>query len=473
MHDVQTMEVAARGRGPVVQNWTMTFASRLGEWRSAGGALAQSLARAVQNAVLDGQIPVGSPMPSERALARAMDVSRGTVVAGLALLRDAGWIETRHGSGSVVRLPPQLTTRTTPWSLDHAAGDIEFDLTQAVTAAPYQTYLAAARRAVDRSATLLVDAGTATAGLPQLRGLLAERYTQQGLATTPSQILITSGAMSALTLLVDHLCDRRRPILVESPTYPGAIAVLRRSGAPLVSLPVDAEGWRRVANLIRSSRANLAYLTPDFHNPTGALMPGDVRRHVGAHGDRHDVTVVVDETMRDLDLRTPPAAIPHVAGPRVITIGSTSKVIWSGLRVGWIRASSALIRELLLNPLHARLSSPPLEQLIAHDLLGDLDEIVCERRTQLRTQRDHLVNLLDGNDAWSYTVPLGGLTMWLQLHNTTGIALAAQARRRGLALTPGPQFSVDRTLTNYLRVPFTATPEVLTRAIGLLTSPPT
>jgi DNA-binding transcriptional MocR family regulator len=396
-----------------------------------------------------------------------MDVSRGTIVAGLALLRDAGWIETRRGSGSVVRLPPPLTTRTAPWSLDHGGGDVELDLTQAVTAAPYRAYLAAARRAVDRCATLLVDTGTATAGLPQLRGLLAERYTRQGLATNPDQILITSGAMAALTLLVDHLCDRRRPVLVESPTYPGALAVLRRHGAPLMSIPVNAEGWGPAANLIGSSRASLAYLTPDFHNPTGALMPGHVRRQVGACTD---LTVVVDETMRDLDLRTPPATIPHLAGPRVATIGSTSKVIWSGLRVGWIRASATFIRELLLHPLQARLSPPPLEQLIAHDLLGDLAEIVRERRAQLRTQRDHLVGLLTDNGGWTYTVPPGGLTIWLQLHHTTGIAVAAHARRRGLALSPGPQFSADRTLTNYLRVPFTATPEVLTRAIGLLVS---
>jgi DNA-binding transcriptional MocR family regulator len=447
----------------------MTFASRLGEWRSAGASLAQSLAAAIQNAVLDGQIPVGSPLPSERALARDMDVSRGTIVAGLALLRDAGWIETRHGSGSAVRLPPNLTTRTAPWSMDHG-GDVELDLTQAVTAAPYQAYLAAARRAVDRCATLLVDAGTATAGLPQLRGLVAEHYTRQGLATDPGQILITSGATAALTLLVDHVCDRRRPILVENPTYPGALTVLRRRGAPLMSTPVNAKGWGQAANLIASRQVSLAYLTPDFHNPTGALMPDHVRRQIGACADRHGVTVVVDETMRDLDLRTPPTAIPHLTGSRVITIGSTSKVIWSGLRVGWIRASATLVRELLLHPLQARLSPPPLEQLIAYDLLGDLDAIVRGRRAQLRTQRDHLVGLLDDNGGWTYTVPPGGLTIWLQLHNTTGIALAAEARRRGLALTPGPQFSADRTLTNYLRVPFTATPEVLTRAIGLLVS---
>lgn len=413
---------------------------------------------------------MGGRLPSERTLAHDLDVSRGTVVAALALLRDAGWIATRQGSGSAIRLPPQLTSRTAPWSLDH--GDVDIDLTQAVTAAPYRAYLAAARRAVDRCATLLVDAGTASAGLPQLRSLLAERYTRQGLATTPEQILVTSGAMAALTLLVDRAGHRHRPILVENPTYPGALAVLRRRGAPLVPIPVGVEGWSGAAELIASSRAALAYLTPDFHNPTGTLMPARLRREIATAARRHDVTVVVDETMRDLDLRTPPEAIPHLAGPAVVNIGSTSKVLWGGLRVGWLRASAALVRELLLHPLQAQLSPPPLEQLIAGDLLADVAEILGERRTQLRTQRDHLAALLARHDGWTYRVPAGGLTIWLQLNGTTGAAVAARARSRGLALSPGPQFSADRTLTNCLRLPFTATPDVLTRAIGLLTSPP-
>jgi DNA-binding transcriptional MocR family regulator len=117
-------------------------------------------------------------------------------------------------------------------------------------------------------------------------------------------------------------------------------------------------------------------------------------------------------------------------------------------------------------------SPPPLEQLIACDLLADVDEILGERRAQLRTQRDHIAALLDRHGGWTYRVPAGGLTIWLQLNGTTGAALAARARSRGLALSPGPQFSADRTLTNCLRMPFTATPDVLTRAIGLLTSPP-
>jgi DNA-binding transcriptional MocR family regulator len=202
------------------------FASSLGDWRVDGVPLAQSIAAAVREAVADGRLPVGSGLPAERPLASALGVSRGTVAAALAALRDGGWVRTRHGSGSAVRLPPQLTERTAPWSVDRGGSStVELDLTLAVTAAPHDAYIAALERAVGRCAALLLDAGTPTAGLPQLRELLAARYTSEGLATRPDQILITSGAQAALVLLVDHLHDRRRPVAIENPTFPGALSI--------------------------------------------------------------------------------------------------------------------------------------------------------------------------------------------------------------------------------------------------------
>ncbi|WP_433323318.1 PLP-dependent aminotransferase family protein [Spirillospora sp. CA-294931] len=437
------------------------FAARLGAWRGGEPPLGRALAGAVRDAVVDGRISVGAVLPSERALAGALGVSRGTVVAALALLRAEGWIHTRHGSGSVVRLPPHLTERTTPWSLDH--GGAGLDLTRAVTAAPHEPYLRALRRAVERCATLLVDSGEADAGLPALRETIAARYTAGGLPTRPEQILVTSGARGALILLLDQLHDRRRPVVVENPTFPGALDLLRRRRARLATVPVTARGWD-ADRLAEVTGAGLAYLMPDFHNPTGALMPAAVR----ARAARLAETVIVDETMRDLDLRTPQRPIPYLPGSRVVSVGSASKLLWGGLRVGWIRAGAALVAELLRNPLQPQLSPPPLEQLVTADLLGDVEAVTAGRRAQLRAQRDHLAALLSGSDAWSFTVPPGGLAIWLRLHHATSADLVTRARARGLALTPGPVFSADRTLTRYLRVPFTATPDLLTRAVGLL-----
>ncbi|WP_051865747.1 PLP-dependent aminotransferase family protein [Streptomyces griseus] len=447
------------------------FAAALGAWRDRKGPLAHALSAAVRDAVVDGRLPAGTRLPSERELARTLRLSRGTVVTALTRLRDDGWLHTRHGSGSVVRLPARLTERTTPWSLDRGGADgADLDLTLAVTAAPHEAYLAALDRAAGRSAALLVDSGVATAGLPRLRELLAERYTRSGLSTRPEQILVTSGAQAALTLLVDHLhTDRRRPVAVESPTYPGALAVLRGRRTRLLPVPVSAaDGWDTayLTAAVRRRNPQLAYLIPDFHNPTGAHMSAATRAEIA----RLPLPVIADETMRDLDLRTPPGTEPHLAGPAVIQVGSASKILWSGLRVGWIRTRADLVRELRHNPLQAQLSPPPLEQLIAAELLGGgLDAVLADRRERLRAQRDHLAGLLDGT-GWTYTVPGGGLALWLRLGATaTATELADRAAGRGLALTPGPLFAADRaTLTHHLRLPFTATPDVLTRAVALL-----
>ncbi|MEU4626825.1 PLP-dependent aminotransferase family protein [Actinoplanes sp. NPDC023801] len=443
------------------------FGSLLGEWRQAPVPLVDALATAIRCAVVDGRIPVGTRMPSERSLATALQVSRGTVVTALTTLRDSGWLRTRHGSGSVVQLPPEVTARTAPWSAYQ--GD-RLDLTRAVPAAPHAAFLEASRRAVQRSATLLVDAAEPDAGLPQLRELLAGRYTREGLPTRPEQILITSGARAALTLLVDHLADRARPILVESPTYHGALGILRRRRARLVAAPLTPAGWDAdyLTHAVQATRPKLAYLTPDFHNPTGALMHPGLRTRVADLAARHDMTVIVDETLRDLDLRIPADPIPHLAGAGIIAIGSTSKLVWGGLRVGWLRADASRIRELQLNPLQARLSPPPLEQLIACELLIDPRDLLRDRRERLRAQRDHLAALLDGTDEWSFTLPPGGLCLWLRLHRANATTLATRAADLGLKLSAGPAFSPDRTLTRYLRIPFTGTPETLTRAVGVL-----
>ncbi|MFJ1704972.1 PLP-dependent aminotransferase family protein [Kitasatospora sp. NPDC088346] len=444
------------------------IASALGSWRQEPGPLTQALAAAIRDAVVDGRIPVGTRLPSERALATALQVSRGTVVTTLAALRDTGWLRTHHGSGSDVRLPPEITERTAPWSVDHGDG---LDFTRAVPAAPHAAYLEASRRAVERSAALLMDSAEPDAGLPRLRELLADRYTRDGLPTRPDQILVTSGTRAAFTLLADHLHDRTRPVLVESPTYHGALAVLRRRRARLAASPVTADGWDpdHLAHTIRTVRPGLAYLTPDFHNPTGALMPAAQRDQVAELAARNGMTVIADETLRDLDLRNPPEPVPHLTGKAVVAVGSLGKLVWGGLRVGWLRTDAARIRELLHDPLQARLSPPPLEQLIACEILADPQDLLRDRRDRLRAQRDHLAALLEGSGGWSFTLPPGGLCLWLRLHGTTATALATRAARQGLKLSPGPTFSADRTLTHYLRLPYTATPETLTRAVAVLT----
>src|SRR5262249_56274448 len=126
--------------------------------------------------------------------------------------------------------------------------------------------------------------------------------------------------------------------------------------------------------------------------------------------------------------------------PAGILIGSMSKSVWGGIRVGWIRAPAGLLRELLLHPLCAVCVPPPLEQLIACALLPQLDSLLRRRAAELRSQRDHLAELLRDDQTWSFTVPHGGLWLWLRLARTSGADLAPHAPPPRPPLPPPPPF---------------------------------
>lgn len=434
------------------------------DWRALAPSLSEALATGIRDAVLDGQIRSTDRLPAERQLAAQLGVSRGTVAAALERLRAEGWLSTRHGSGSTARIPAALRLRYAPLSVDHP-GPI-LDLRHALPAAPHDAYAAAIRDAAARSPRLLLEDGQPGPGLPELRELIATRLTGQGRPTQPRQILVTAGARAAMTLLAAHF--RPRTAVVESPAYHGILAILRQPGRQLTPVTVTQHGWDTGQLQTAFSRASggVALLVPDFHNPTGALMAAETRKQIAALAASTGVTVIANETMRDLDLRQPPAPLPPIPG--AVTIGSMSKTIWAGLRIGWIRGPARLIRELQLNPLTAVCTPPPMEQLIACALLPRLDLLISQRTSELRRQRDRLAAALSGSTAWTFTPPQGGLWLWLRLSAIAGDELASRAAATGLALLPGSRFSTDGTHRNWLRLPYTAPPETLDKAASLL-----
>lgn len=460
------------------------------EWRALAPSLGDALAAGIRDAVLDGRIRATDRLPAERRLAERLGVSRGTVAAALARLREEGWLTTRRGSGSTVRIPASLRLPFAPLSVDRAGALL--DLRRAVPAAPLDACTAAIGRALDRSSRLLLEDGEPGPGLPELREMIAGRFTREGLPTGPDQVLVTAGARAAVTLLAAHL--RPRTAVVESPAFYGITAILRRAGCRLVPVTVTPQTWDggplppgrsgaprdadagppepggwdggQLAAAFGRASGGLAVLVPDFHNPTGALMGWEARKRAAALARGSGVTVVANEIMRDLDLRDEPAPVPRIPG--AIVVGSLSKTVWGGLRVGWIRGPARLVRELLLDPACAVCVPPPMEQLIACELLPELDSLLRCRVSELRRQRDHLAAALGGDPGWTFTLPRGGLWLWLRLATIPGDELAARAAEAGLAVLPGSRFSPDGTLRHWLRIPFTAPPGTLDRAVALL-----
>ncbi|WP_229756092.1 PLP-dependent aminotransferase family protein, partial [Deinococcus soli (ex Cha et al. 2016)] len=255
------------------------WAALLRGWRDHPGPLHARLHTHLQAAIDRGELTPGQRLPAERTLAALLGVSRATAVTALDDLTASGYLTRHVGRGTHVaptapRAQPLLTLRT-PVGAAHPS---EIDLTIAVP------LLTDAQRARLRDAAQHAhyDSPYHPHGLPDLRDLIAQHYTHAGLPTTPEQILITSGAQQAIALTAHTLLRRGDTALLETPTYFGAIDVMRAAGAHLTGTPVTAQHLdpHHFAHQTRTQHPRLAFLTPTHHNPTGTTLPHPARQHL-------------------------------------------------------------------------------------------------------------------------------------------------------------------------------------------------
>ena len=225
-----------------------------------------------------------------------------------------------------------------------------------------------------------------------------------------------------------------------------------------------------VATLVGRAGTRLAYLMPDFHNPTGAVMPVQQRERLMAAAGREGTVVVADETMAELRIDGD-ADLPLAAFGPAVLIGSMGKTVWGGLRIGWIRADEDMIRRLVQSRYAHDLGTPILEQLIALEMLGTYDELLRFRARQLAEGRRDLAALLrEALPGWEVPHVRGGLCTWVDLGAPVSSKLALAARDRGLLLGAGPRFGQGGVFERFLRVPFSYPLEDTRRAVGILAS---
>lgn len=441
----------------------------------------RSLADGVRLLVLEGRIPVAARLPAERELAAALRVSRTTVAAAFEALRNEGFLASRRGSGSWTAVPAgkPLPTRGLEPLPPESAGSV-IDLACATFLAPEPHLTDAFQGAVFDLAPYTDTHGNYPGGLPALREALAAHYTARGVPTMPEQIMVTTGAMGAVAALARQLVPRSERVAVEHPSYANVLHLLRDAGARLVPVPMadglagwDLPAWRQA---FRESAPRMAYVIADYHNPTGALAPEDQRREMVAAARAAGTVLVADESMTDLtldeDVELPrPMAAFDPGGSSVITVGSVSKAVWAGLRIGWVRAAPEVIRSLVAARVYADLGSPVLEQLaVARLMKGDgWESAVAARRAGARANRDALVAALHDNlPDWEFTVPRGGLTLWARTGGLSGSRIADAGERIGVRVPAGTRFGVDGAFEGYVRLLFTVAGPVVDEAVARL-----
>jgi DNA-binding transcriptional MocR family regulator len=229
-----------------------------------------------------------------------------------------------------------------------------------------------------------------------------------------------------------------------------------------------------LADLLGEYAPGLVYLIPTFHNPVGSLLPERSRRDVARLIEGSGVTLIEDTSVSELSLedgREPPPPIAAFASPEapIVVVGSCSKLFWGGLRVGWVRAAEPLIAGLTRFKAMCDLGGSLPSQVIAAHLFEHIEVVRQHRRREL-IQRLQLVEglLHDLVPDWTWERPLGGACLWVRLPYGNASQLAQVALRHGVSIVPGPVASPQSGFGDYLRLPFSLTPDVLEEGLRRL-----
>nr|WP_202523585.1 PLP-dependent aminotransferase family protein [Kitasatospora sp. SID7827] len=428
-------------------------------WEPAGGELTGRLVRALRDAVREGRLVGGERLPASRALAVELGVSRGVVVEAYEQLAAEGYLVGRRGSGT--RVAEGVAVERPEPAGAVAEAEPPYDLkpgTPDLGAFPRAAWAGAVRKALQGAANRELGYGD-PAGLPRLRGELAAYLGRvRAVAARPERVVVVSGVGQGLALLAGVLARRGcGRIAVEDPGSPGTLELLRAHGVEPVGVPVDEEGL--VVRELAASGAEAVLVTPAHQYPTGVALSARRRGELAAWARAGGLVVEDDYDAEFRYDREPLGAVQGLAPERTVYLGSLSKTLAPGLRLGWAvlpggsgsglggrsggRSAGGLVEEFREAKRYADLGTGAVDQLAFAALLegGGYDRHLRAVRPRYRARRDALAAALGEHLPQAVLRGVAaGLHLYAELPSGTGEReLAAAALRRGVRVAPvGP-----------------------------------
>ncbi|GMA99020.1 PLP-dependent aminotransferase family protein [Pelosinus sp. IPA-1] len=449
--------------------------------------IANHLAIKIQSSTLSA----GTKLPPERELAKLLNVSRTTIISAYRLLEERGLALTKVGSGTYVAelsiatqqstnisweqlFTPQyksplssllrnlISTPTADEAISLAAGMPDPDL--------YPLCIIEKALVSSKYHLELSDFGhMATEGYLPLRHSLATWQGRQGIQASPDHFLIASGSQQSLYLIVKAFVEPRDYVIVESPTYLGAIQTLEASNARILSLPQsDQLNFEILEDYLIRYRPKLMYTIPTFQNPTGRIMSLKDRQELIRLAARYRLVIVEDDPYSQLyfDQQPPPSlkSLDNYGG--VIYMGTFSKILFPGLRIGWVTAAPQVINRLAQEKQYMDLHSNTLSQRILHICLEEdyLPAHLNTVRREYKKRRDTMTSAIRRycDNYMDFTIPEGGFYFWCTLNPTASSSeLLRHAAAVGVSFVPGEAFYTNGTKSNEMRLSFSTHNESL------------
>jgi GntR family transcriptional regulator / MocR family aminotransferase len=467
-----------------VRNWELTLPIDRGD---AAPVVAQ-IARAISAHIAAGRLRPGERLPGTRDLSRILSVHRNTVLAAYQELGAEGWVETSPSRGTFVskEIPSALrpraaarsqgrrrvgysiepppnhrdTCRRSPGVLELGGGVPDLRLV------PIAAIARAYRRALRRPGILDYTEPRGEERLRQAIGAMLR--STRGLDPDPEQLIVTRGSQHALTLIARALLRPGDVVGVEELGYTSAWEAFRAVGARLVPLPLDEGGVRvdALEALVRREKVRALYLTPQHQFPTTVTFPAGRRLALLGLAAAQRFVVIEDDYDGDFHYQGRPVLPLASNDPArvVVYVGTLSKILAPALRIGYVHAPEEVVSCLAEHRRYLDGQGDRAMELAIAELLedGEVQQHVWRMRRAYATRRDAFVEALRERlgDVLDFTVPAGGMAVWCR--TDPGIDVdrwAAEARKKGVAVQPGSDFTFDGRPYPALRAGFARLPE--------------
>jgi DNA-binding transcriptional MocR family regulator len=431
--------------------------------RESSEPIFRQVVREIQNLIRTGSLPEGFRLPPERRMAEALGVNRSTIFNAYRELKALGLVDAHVGRGTAVLKAPapmpdaigvpwrQLFRESVARSHDPIIADL-LALTESEDVISFSIGLPAPEMLPleilgEYTAELIHEIGPPlllhcpTEGHTPLRETLAQWLAARGIRTRTSDVLVLSGSQQGLDLIARVFIDPGDSIVVEEPTYIGALQSFRMAGAKIIGIPVDGDGMRTdiLASVLERERPKLIYTLPTFQNPSGAVMNIDRRRHLLELAARWHVPILEDDPYSELRYEGEPLPALRALDENdlVLYLSTFSKALFPGLRIGYLVAPPVVLRQLALAKQGADLHANSFSQFLLERFVreGHFASHIERSRDIYRKRRDRMAAALktDASIDLEFDVPTGGFYIWCRLpQGVEQSALLANSAARGV-----------------------------------------